>query len=125
MNKDNIFVGQWSQCQQIFFSAVDTNGNRLVKDENVKDYITELGSAFSVFTSSGERPIMRVVPSHETLQGFVQMEYVKDLDIFWIGWLDDTVRCIQTATNDNLSNAQNFLFNLPDLFPMNTPLGRT
>ena len=116
MDKDNNYVAQWSKCDQVFFSAIDTDGNRLVNDENVKDYVTELGSAFSVFTSSTERPIMRLAPSHETLNGFVQMEYVKDLDIFWIGWLSDMVRCIQTNTNDNLSNGQNFSFHNPDLF---------
>lgn len=116
MDKDNGFVGKWSEAYSIFFNGVDVDGNRLVKDDNVQDYVSELGSALSVFTSSGDRPILRVTPTLSKLGGLVQLEYVKDLDLFWLGWLESNCSALQTSTNDNLSNGQTFLFNIPDLF---------
>ena len=115
MDDSNNFVGQWSKAYSIFFSAIDVDGNRLVQDQNDKDYVSDLGSAMSIFTSSGERPILRVAPTL-SLTGLVQLEYVKDLDLFWIGWIDNQCSALQTSTNDNLSNGQTFLINIPDLF---------
>ena len=115
MDKNNNYVGKWSEASQIFFTGADSDGNRLIKDENMKDWQSYLGSALTVLTSSGERPVLRAVPTGQA-GGFVMLEYTKDIDIFYIGWTESKCAAVMTGTNDNLSNAQYFLFNIPDLF---------
>ena len=115
MNDSNSFVGKWSEARQIYFLNVDSDGNRLMRNENAQDFNSYLGSAFTAVTSSGDRPVLRVAPTGQA-GGWVKLDYGKDLDLIYIGWTDKNCGALMTGTNDNLSNGQYFLFNLPDLF---------
>ena len=115
MNDSNGYVGKWSEARQIYFLNVDSDGNRLMRNENAQDFNSYLGSAFTAVTSSGERPVLRVAPTGQA-GGWVKLDYGKDLDLIYIAWTDKNCGALMTGTNDNLSNGQHFLFNLPDLF---------
>ena len=115
MNDSNGFVGKWSEARQIYFLNVDSDGNRLMPNENAADFNSYLGSAFTAVTSSGERPVLRVATTGQA-GGWVKLDYSKDLDLIYIGWGSKDCGVLMTGTNDNLSNGQYFLFNLPDLF---------
>lgn len=115
MDKSNNNVAQWSGVYQIYFLGVDTDGNRLIRDENMKSWSSFVGSAVTVLTSSGTRPLLRAVPTGQA-GGLVMLEWDKEQDLFYIGWSDSKCASLMTGTNDNLSNGQNFLFHIPDLF---------
>ena len=115
MNESNGYVGKWSEARQIYFLNVDSDGNRLMPNENAVDFNSYLGSAFTAVTSSGERPVLRVATTGQA-GGWVKLDYSKDLDLIYIGWGSKDCGVLMTGTNDNLSNGQYFLFNLPDLF---------
>ena len=59
MNDSNGYVVKWSEARQIYFLNVDSDGNRLMRNENAQDFNSYLGSAFTAVTSSGNRPVLR------------------------------------------------------------------
>ena len=56
MNESNDYVGKWSEARQLYFLNVDSDGNRLMRNENAKDFNSYWVGVHGI-TSSGERPL--------------------------------------------------------------------